>query len=310
MYSNRFIQVFCLGVLIMAGAGTTFSTEMSEIVPVSMNGWVCEDNGKYYDPSTLYEYINGGAEVYLAFNFKRLFTRHYLKDGEPDIIVDLFDMGNPDDAIGVYFNDLREGEHAGIAYYSEWMDGSLFFQKNKFFISIISFDKTDEAWQTVRDLAKIISDKIPEGPHVPDLVEYLPENQRNFAFRNYFHLWNSLNSYYYLADDNILDLDLRTRGILAHLQWIDSGFSANYTLLILIEYPSKESVLPAYTKFRNLYFPKPDKEGIGTYGDGKFGGVFKESNYLIILLYSDYHKVISDYSREIISNLKNKRSDN
>ena len=57
-----------------------------------------------YLPETLFEYINGAAEIYLAYDFKELAVGNYEsgKD-EASLSIEIYDMGNKINST-VYFN--------------------------------------------------------------------------------------------------------------------------------------------------------------------------------------------------------------
>ena len=124
------------------GAG---GVELSAILPFGALGWMSDGDDGSYDADTLFEYINGGAEVYRSFNVKRVFARRYVKDGSEDIIADVFEMNSKDDAFGVFSHDIREGEKAGIGDDSEYTDGMLAFWKGPFFVSIAAMEETESS---------------------------------------------------------------------------------------------------------------------------------------------------------------------
>ncbi|MCK7482325.1 MAG: hypothetical protein M0C28_38210 [Candidatus Moduliflexus flocculans] len=60
----------------------------------------------------IFDYIDGAGEVYRSYNMRLLVARRFHKDGQPDIVVDAFDMGSSEDAFGVFTHDL-DGEERG-----------------------------------------------------------------------------------------------------------------------------------------------------------------------------------------------------
>ncbi|MFQ6115583.1 MAG: DUF6599 family protein, partial [bacterium] len=61
--------------------------------PRSASGWSWEDSPMHYYRDNLFEYINGAAELYLAYGFKELVSVIYLleKRDEESIVVDIYD---------------------------------------------------------------------------------------------------------------------------------------------------------------------------------------------------------------------------
>src|SRR4051794_27389697 len=54
-----------------------------------------------YKPDNLYEYIDGGADVYLLYDFQQLLHQE-LKDGGAELTADIYEMRTPEDAFGIY----------------------------------------------------------------------------------------------------------------------------------------------------------------------------------------------------------------
>jgi len=83
-----------------AGAG------LVELLPTAaaLDGWSIEEDPVEYSPDTLYEYLDGGAPLYLDYGFQRLAQGRYrMDDGRPSgITIDIFDMGSPLGAFGIY----------------------------------------------------------------------------------------------------------------------------------------------------------------------------------------------------------------
>ena len=55
----------------------------------------------FYKPDSLYQYIDGGADVYLLYDFQLLLHQDF-KAGAADMTADVYDMGKPEDAFGIY----------------------------------------------------------------------------------------------------------------------------------------------------------------------------------------------------------------
>ncbi len=49
-------------------------------MPAEINGWKKSLKDTIYTPENLFEYINGGAELYISYNFKQLLTQKYVKE--------------------------------------------------------------------------------------------------------------------------------------------------------------------------------------------------------------------------------------
>ncbi|MEE9464267.1 MAG: DUF6599 family protein, partial [Candidatus Neomarinimicrobiota bacterium] len=83
------------------------SPALAQLMPGTVEDWQTGRADKIYNRENLYEYINGGAELYLSYGFLQMISRTYTKSGKPDIVVDIFDMGSSRNAFGV-FSHSRE----------------------------------------------------------------------------------------------------------------------------------------------------------------------------------------------------------
>jgi len=81
---------------------------LDKLLPDSTEGWKPSDKDRYYNPETLYNYINGGAELYISYGFREVISRTYSKSGQPNLTVEIFDMVEAKNAFGVFCH-VREG---------------------------------------------------------------------------------------------------------------------------------------------------------------------------------------------------------
>ena len=70
--------------------------------PLEADGWKWDRKVASFKGESLYDYIDGAAEVYLAYNYRRVSVRRYVKPNQPDIIADVYQMGSSEDAFGVF----------------------------------------------------------------------------------------------------------------------------------------------------------------------------------------------------------------
>jgi hypothetical protein len=66
-----------------------------------------------YSSRTLFDYINGAAELYLAFGFRNLTARRFKKSAQPPVIVEPYEMASSEDAYAA-FSFERQDEGIGI----------------------------------------------------------------------------------------------------------------------------------------------------------------------------------------------------
>jgi hypothetical protein len=224
-------------------------------LPLKINGWEAGVEGQVYNSENLFDYINGGAELYLSYGFKRLHQRTYVREGQPEIIVDIFDMETPANAFGV-FSHSREVVNDDFGQGSEYHSGFLRFWKNRYYISILGTPVTDEAKKTIFALGRIVEGAITEKGALPEIVKLLPPANLVAESVRYFHHYIWINTYYYIADENILQIDKNTEVLLAEYRSAEGN-----SFLLIVRYTSPESSRSAYQNFMTAYSPDADKEG-------------------------------------------------
>jgi hypothetical protein len=70
--------------------------------PEKILGWEVHGKVETYNRETLYDYMNGAAEIYLTYDFRGLSVQRYIKPKSPDIVLEIFDMGFSEDAFGIF----------------------------------------------------------------------------------------------------------------------------------------------------------------------------------------------------------------
>ena len=135
-------------------------TGLTAVLPDKAGGYLPQGEDGRYDRDTLFDLINGGAEVFLALNVRAVISRRYAKAGAPELTVDVFDMGSDADAYGAYHHDIREGKSAGFGNESELGGSSVFFWKDRYYVSVVAFANTDASRTAVVEMGKAVADRI------------------------------------------------------------------------------------------------------------------------------------------------------
>jgi hypothetical protein len=67
-----------------------------ELLPINLEvlPWQKSESAMIYKGKKLYEYINGGAEIYYEYGFIQVITQSYKYEDE-SLIVDIYEMKNP-----------------------------------------------------------------------------------------------------------------------------------------------------------------------------------------------------------------------
>ena len=76
--------------------------ELRSLLPQIAKWSQTEDAQNYY-PENLFVYINGAAEIYLAYDFQELIVSQHKQDqSEMNVAVEIYNMGSEKNAFGIY----------------------------------------------------------------------------------------------------------------------------------------------------------------------------------------------------------------
>jgi hypothetical protein len=229
--------------------------EWRKILPDSLAGWQRAED-KQYDQQGLYAYIDGGAELYLSYGFRSLFSRTYSRRNQPDLLVEIFDMGTPANAFGV-FAHTRETMDSTFGQGSQYIAGSLLFWKDHYLFSLLGSPETEEARQAIFQLAGRLERAVPHPGNLPAILTLLPADSLVQSSIRYFHHYIWLNSYYFIADQNLLHIDQNCQALLARYK-NDREDSA---LLLVIEYADERTAAVARDDFVKFFMPEAGAKG-------------------------------------------------
>ena len=270
--------VLFLALLILGALGLwQMKSDITVLLPDTIEDWKVSAKDQIYSRENLYKYIDGGAELYISYGFKKVINRTYSKRGQPDIVVDLFDMGTSHNAFGV-FSHSRETIDNTFGQGSQYTEGLLLFWKDRFFVSILASPETVESRSAVFDVAGKIETAIKnEGP-LPEILDLLPDQSLVRESIRYFHHYIWLNSHYFVSDRNILHINEKTDALLAKY-----GEQKKRYILLLVKYKKNKDAETAYDDFLKYYLPGLSGERVIQIEDGTWTAGQLTENLLIIV---------------------------
>ena len=214
--------------------------------PAEVNGWQRAGQTRIYGRDTIFEYMDGAGELYLAYDFQRIFVQEYGRPGSPGITAEAYEMSTSQDAYGVFTHD-PEGEDVGVGQGNAYAVGLLRAWRGRYFLRILADRDTPKAKAAVVALAHALVEPVAEGPR-PTLLHCLPQQGMEATSIRYFHTHVSLNSLYYLADANLLRLSRQTEAVMG----VYRPGGEKMTLLI-VHYPDERQAKEACREFDRVY---------------------------------------------------------
>ena len=266
--------------------------DFNSVLPDEIGGWKKAASPEIYDKTNLYDYIDGGAELYISYNFQNLLAVRYKGEGEEEIVIDIFDMGNSQDAFGV-FSHGREQDDGLVGQGSEYGGGLLTFWKDRYYISVMAYPETEKKKELVLELGRKLAASIPAKGALPPVLALLPEENLVRDSIRYFHHYIWLNSHFFIANENILQIDDETQAVLAKYKTGDKIFH-----LLVALYPDEEGAKKAAESFFLNYLPDA-RNGIAELPDGRWTGCRIEGRLLSIVFNASGKDILTSYLQMI-----------
>ena len=181
-------------------AGTPIEALVPKTAP---DGWALRDSPETFTKETLFEHIDGQADLFLQYGFENSVLGIYRKgdSSEDKIDVDIYDMGNSLQAFGVFSRFRQDDKPAGIGLDSYLADNYALFYKGKYFVVL---QATDANPSTLKGLAKDIESRISDQSPSPQEIRHFPPRGLKAGSIEYY-----------------------PDGLLGH-QFLKSGFKASY----------------------------------------------------------------------------------
>jgi hypothetical protein len=130
----------------------------------------------FYTSDGLYQYIDGGADIYLLYDFKRLLHQDF-KSGATNVTVDIYEMGNIEDAFGIYAAERSPGyKFVPIGSEGYRDKGILNFLEDHYYVKLSGSGANADLM--LDQLARLLSGRIGGSRTFPALLEKFPREHR------------------------------------------------------------------------------------------------------------------------------------
>jgi len=246
-------------------------------------GWKKAGPGRIFLQTDLFNYIDGGADLFLEFGFERLAVQRYAR-GPAELVLEVYQMQNPEAALGVFI--MKNGRAESAAQPPELGHGDRYQRlllRGNCFISINNPGGTEALLPVMDALAAGVLASIPKQAS-KDLFAVLPREKRLAGTERFFRGPVGLQSIYTFGEGDIFLLRGRIFAVAADYGDDEGG---TYTRLVIL-YPDDVSAREAWHNFREKHDPYikilASNEEAVIFSDfrGKFGVVKIEGSRLDI----------------------------
>jgi hypothetical protein len=252
--------------------------DLSLKLPHAVGAWTQSGGPKFVGPEDIFNYMDGGGELYLGYRFKRLEVQRYGSSDQSEILVELYWMETSDDAYGLLSLDWG-GEAVALtpptpgsfslpttngprALYGA---GLLRLWSDNLFARVMADHETTASKSAVEALGQAIAAGRSTPPR-PKLIEALPARvgSRFFLRQDRVAFLRShlvLNSVYFLSSDNLLDLtpDCEVATTTYGQGAAKAAGNAKPVRLMMARYSNDEVAARALQHFQQTYLPDKSK---------------------------------------------------
>ncbi|MCJ7496558.1 MAG: hypothetical protein MUO78_00245 [candidate division Zixibacteria bacterium] len=285
--------------------------EFKSLIPEGVKDFEKAGQVQLFDRKNLFDYMDGGAELYLSYDFRRLSVQEY-RDKDRVITVEVYEMKTSQDAFGLYSLDqeadnppeadtARRGENLAIGDKANFSSGLLKFWKGNYFVRIVDLNGNDQFKDVILELGNKISSRIDKKGELPELLSKLPAEGLILNSERFFHKQIVLNNLYFLSTENLLNLSEKTSAVMG-----DYLLGKMNLQLLLISYADSSSAKLAFESFCTKYLKSSPsgKKVIQKVEEDKFIGLELEKNYLWITFEGKDERNTGDVLRNVKEKLK------
>jgi len=169
---------FAVGAQAPETAAARAPEDLALLLPAAgeVGGWTAEGESDRYDAESLWEYIDGSADKFLVYGFRRMLVQDYVSEARGELKVEIYEHESPLYAFGIY-SQLRS---PGLAVYDIGAEAfgdeySINFRKDRYYVRVSIFEKSAELLDAARSFASAIAGRIAEGGALPPEIGVFPE---------------------------------------------------------------------------------------------------------------------------------------
>lgn len=189
LISKPFLVLLLAGTILLAALPLAAESgvgrdQLVKLLPEPLPGAaVPQGDPAFYGPDNLYQYMNGAADLFVLYDVQTLFHQEF-RAKEVDVTLDVFDMGSPENAFGIYAAE-RSPSYQFITIGAEAYrnEGILNFLQDRYYVKLAGFGTGADT--VLEALARGLSGRIGGKASLPALLEKLPTTNRKARSEQY-----------------------------------------------------------------------------------------------------------------------------
>ncbi len=192
------MKKYCfIPVILLAILSASVNSNPGNIFP-KIKGWEVKADDVVYGKMNLWEYINGAADMYLAYDFMDLNIAEYTNEQEHSVKVEIYRHSSFENAFGIYTAERMVNYNfidIGIQGYTE--SDILNFLTGEFYVKLASSGKPGIEQSALFEIAKKVESSLGTENRWPGVINLFPAEgklansekyiARDFLGYSFFH---------------------------------------------------------------------------------------------------------------------------
>lgn len=152
----------------------------------AIDGWAIVKEGTVYTPDNLWDFIDGAAELYLAYGFVDLNIAEYRKPGVADIRVELYRHKSTPDAFGIYSQERNpEYRFIDIATEGYTEEGVLNFLCGIYYVKISTHQQGEVVRTATLSIGREVERHLKQKTGWPSPLALFPKAGKEMRSESY-----------------------------------------------------------------------------------------------------------------------------
>jgi hypothetical protein len=152
----------------------SFSVFSQNVKPPDLKGFKKTTSYPVYLPENLWDFINGAADIYLAYGFIDLHVAEY-KKGKNVIKLEIYRHSDNTLAFGIYSTERSPTFHyVNLGSQGYIAEGAINFFKGSYYVKIRTYSKNESTLKSAESLAHEVADLIKGGKEMPSALSLFP----------------------------------------------------------------------------------------------------------------------------------------
>ena len=229
MNTRSFMVAAILGLVLWAGPSTAAGARPFAFPAV--DGWTLAGQSQAYSPDTLYDYIDGGSDLYLKYEFEELQVVEYRTD-KMSVSAEVYRHRDADNAFGIYSQErVPSADFLALGAQGYYETAVCNFIQGGYYVKLSSENTGPDDREILLAFARRISQVLPAQFALPAVLSAFPSegktsNSEKFIAKDFL-------GYAFLHSGFITDYD---RSGQKYQLFVISGDSPDDTRAMLEQY--------------------------------------------------------------------------